>query len=149
MPDLTIGEAARASGVRVTTIRFYEERGLLPAPPRTDGGRRLYDRAAVDRLAFIHHARALGFPLDAVADLLALQDQPGQPCDAADSIARRQLAEVDRRIARLQSLRTELERMTRPHTGGTVATCRVIESLADHAHCATDHQVENGPIAPD
>lgn len=137
--DLTIGEAARASGVKVNTIRFYEARGLLPAPPRSEGGRRLYDAATVARLGFIRHARALGFPLEDIAALLALQGEPGHSCAAADSMARRQLAAVEARMAALESLRAELSRMTEACAGTDIAHCRVIESLADHAHCAGDH----------
>ncbi len=139
MADLTIGEASRQSGVRVNTIRFYEERGLLPEPPRSQGNRRLYDPAAVARLRFIRHARALGFGLEAIGDLLALQGQPGAACAAADSIARRQLLAVETRLAQLSALRDELARMTAPCDGGTVAQCRVIEALADHGLCAADH----------
>ena len=140
MRDCTIGEAARESGVRVTTIRFYEDKGLLPAPPRSGGGRRLYDRAAVRRLAFIRHARDLGFPLDAIRDLLALQDMPDHTCAEADAIARAQLEAVEIRIARLLALRGELQRM--------ISNCAVIESLADHALCATEHKVANRTIPP-
>ena len=137
--DLTIGEAARASGVKVTTIRFYESRGLLPAPPRSDGGRRLYGRTHVDRLRFIRHARDLGFALEDVSTLLSLTDRPDQSCAAVDAIARAQRAEVSRRIARLQALGAELDRMIASCEGGTVGTCQVIESLSDHARCETDH----------
>ncbi|MFN4099950.1 MAG: MerR family transcriptional regulator [Pararhodobacter sp.] len=139
MRELTIGEAAKLSGVKVNTIRFYEDRGLFPAAPRTDSGRRLYDAPAVARLAFIRHARDLGFPLEAIAELLDLQGQPGASCAPADSLARRHLATVEARIAALQALQAELIRMTDHCHGADTATCRVIESLADHAHCGTDH----------
>jgi DNA-binding transcriptional MerR regulator len=148
MPDLSIGDAAKQSGVRVNTIRFYEDRGLLPAPPRSEGNRRLYDDTAVARLRFIRHARALGFGLEAILELLALQGQPGAACTAADSIARRQLASVEARLAQLTALRAELLRMTKPHEGGTVAQCRVIETLADHGICESEHGVANGNTAP-
>ncbi|GAB1380413.1 MerR family transcriptional regulator [Pararhodobacter aggregans] len=138
MRDLTIGEAARQSGVKVNTIRFYEDRGLLPEAPRTESGRRLYDGAAVGRLAFIRHARDLGFPLEDIADLLALQGQPGTSCAPADSLARRHLASVEARIAALTALKGELTRMI-ACDGSDTAHCRVIESLADHALCAGDH----------
>lgn len=139
MPDVTIGDAARLSGVKVQTIRFYEERGLLPTPPRSEGRQRLFDGSAVSRLRFIRHARDLGFPLPAVIDLLALSDDPTRPCDRADAIATDQLAAVRRRIASLRSLEAELVRMS-ACAGSTVTGCRVIESLADHALCGTDHE---------
>lgn len=149
MSDLTIGEAARQSGVRVNTIRFYEDRGLVVAPPRSEGNRRLYDLAAVRRLRFIRHARALGFGLEAIGELLALQGQPGAACGAADSIARRQLLAVEARLAQLTALKVELQRMTEACDGGTVAHCRVIETLADHGLCITEHggvAAETGPL---
>jgi len=144
MRDLSIGHAAAASGVRVSTIRFYEERGLIPAPPRSDGGRRVYDGQAVSRLRFIHHARDLGFSLEDIGSLLALQGQPDSACSAADSIARRHLAQIDRRIAQLEGLRAELRRMTEGCDHGVVATCEVIESLSNHALCASEHRAGNG-----
>lgn len=139
-----IGEAARTSGVKVPTIRYYEEIGLLPAPPRSDGGRRLYGEADMRRLAFIRHARELGFEIDAIRTLLALQDSPDQPCAAADAIARDRLGEVERRIASLTALKAELERMVAGCAHGRVDECRVIEILADHGECRHHHTVAAG-----
>ncbi|MBB4008587.1 MerR family transcriptional regulator [Allorhizobium taibaishanense] len=133
--DIAIGEAARISGVKVPTIRYYEQVGLLPQPPRTDGNRRLYSQAQLQRLTFIRHARELGFEVDAIRTLLDLQDKPGQSCSPADSIARRRLADVEERIERLMALKAELERMITGCSHGTIAECRVIEVLADHAQC--------------
>jgi DNA-binding transcriptional MerR regulator len=132
-----LGEAA---GVKVPTIRYYEQIGLLPEPDRSAGNQRLYGQSALDRLAFIRHARELGFPLDAIRDLLSLSDRPDQSCAAADVIARAQLAEVESRLARLTALKGELERMVVQCAGGRIADCRVIEVLGDHSLCATDHQ---------
>jgi DNA-binding transcriptional MerR regulator len=131
---LAIGEAARRSGVKVPTIRYYEEIGLLPAPPRTQGNRRAYDPADLRRLAFIRHARELGFEIEAIRTLLSLQDDPGQSCATADEIARARLAEVDQRIAKLTALKGELKRMIASCAQGAVADCRVIETLADRSH---------------
>lgn len=139
MSNFTIGEAAAASGVKVTTIRFYETRGLLPAPPRSSGGRRLYAPAHVERLRFIRHARELGFLLEDVETLLTLSDRPDQPCAQVDAIARAQREDVTRRIAQLQALGAELDRMIAACAGGTVGACQVIESLADHTYCAAPH----------
>lgn len=136
MGDMSIGDAARASGVKVTTIRFYEDRGLLPSPPRSPSGRRMYDARLVARLTFIKHGRALGFDLDDIETLLGLADHPDQDCGAADSIARRQLASVTARIAQLQALAEELDRMVRHCHGGPMSHCTVIESLADHGKCS-------------
>jgi DNA-binding transcriptional MerR regulator len=139
LQDVAIGEAARRSGVKVPTIRYYEQVGLLPAPARTEGNRRLYDGADIRRLAFIRHARELGFEVDAIRTLLSLQDDPGQPCAVADAVARRRLAEVEQRIASLQALKVELERMVTGCAHGRVDECQVIEILADHGKCLHAH----------
>lgn len=126
---LSIGKLSKAAGVKVPTIRYYEQIGLLQAPGRSSGNQRLYDATALERLSFIRHARDLGFPLDAVRELLSLSGAPDQPCAAADEIASRQLAAVNARIARLTALQSELERMLHPCDQGTIADCRVIEAL--------------------
>jgi len=137
---LTIGSLSKATGCKVQTIRYYEQIGLLPAPDRSEGNQRLYEPEHLDRLAFIRHARELGFSLDAIRELLSLTDHPSQTCEAADAIARTQLKQVEIRVERLLSLKRELERMVEQCRGGTIADCRVIEVLADHSQClAGDH----------
>ena len=133
--DLGIGQLAQATGTKVPTIRDYEQVGLMPAPARTEGGQRRYGAAHVQRLGFIRHGRDLGFSLDALRDLLDLADQPARPCTEADRIAQRHLEAVNRKIASLQALRAELERMVADCAGGSIGPCRVIEVLSDHAHC--------------
>ncbi len=130
---LTIGRVAAATGCKVQTIRYYEEIGLLARPARSRGNQRLYDAAAVERLTFIRHARELGFPLEAIRDLLSLADRPEQCCAAADAIARRHLEQVEQRIARLTALEAELKRMIAQCSGGRISDCRVIEALGDPA----------------
>lgn len=134
----SIGDLAARSGTTVQTIRYYEQSGLMPSPPRTGGGQRRYARAHLDRLKFIRHARELGFSVDAIRELLRLSAHPDAPCEAADKIAAAQLAEVERKIARLNALKKELKRMTAgPH--GSLRDCRIIETLADHALCGAEH----------
>ncbi len=137
---VSIGEAARQSGVKAPTIRYYEQIGLLPAPPRTEGGRRHFDDGELHRLAFIRHARELGFEIEPIRTLLALQDNPNQPCATADAIAKARLADVEQRIRSLQALKVELELMVEGCSHGRIGGCRVIEVLADHGKCAhTQH----------
>ncbi|NPD21536.1 MerR family transcriptional regulator [Alterinioella nitratireducens] len=136
---LTIGTLARRTGTKVQTIRYYEQIGLLPEPGRTAGGQRRYSEDELDRLAFVRHSRQLGFPLDAIRELLELADYPHKPCTAADKIAQRQLQQVEQRIARLEALRAELERMVHECNGSNTADCRVLEVLRDHSECLTDH----------
>lgn len=133
MAGVPIGAAARASGVKIPTIRYYEACGLLAAPERTGSNRRLYNDADLHRLAFIRHARELGFETEAIRTLLVLQDEPRQSCVAADLIARARLAEVKQRIASLSALKLELERMIRNCKRGQVADCRVIEAVSRSA----------------
>lgn len=136
---LTIGKLGAAAGVKVPTIRYYEQIGLLPGAERSSGNQRLYPKAAQDRLTFIRHARDLGFTLEAIRDLLGLSDRPDQSCAEVDAIARAQLRAVEGRIARLHSLKAELERMVDHCAGGSIAECRVIEVLGNHRHCSSDH----------
>ena len=135
---LSIGDVARRAGCTVQTIRYYEQIGLVPLPARTSGNQRLYGRPHADRLAFIRHSRELGFPLGAIRELLELGDDPNRSCERADRIARAHLREVQKRIASLKVLKTELERMVRECGHGRIADCRVIEVLADHAKCMSD-----------
>lgn len=136
---LTIGKLGAMARVKVPTIRYYEQIGLLPAAERSAGNQRLYSRRALDRLAFIRHSRDLGFSLEAIRDLLSLSDNPDQSCAAADAIAKAQLAEVESRILRLTALKVELERMVVQCAGGRIADCHVIEVLGDHSLCTADH----------
>jgi len=140
--DLTIGRVAETADCKVQTIRYYEQIGLLPSPPRTAGNQRRYSRADVERLLFIRHARGLGFPLEAVRDLLSLSDSPDHSCDAADAIARAQLENVKGRISRLTSLKGELERMIEQCSGGQISDCRVIEALSDHSACSLEDHAD-------
>jgi DNA-binding transcriptional MerR regulator len=145
---LTIGKLGAATGVKVPTIRYYEQIGLLSEAERSAGNQRLYSREALDRLAFIRHARDLGFSLEAIRDLLSLSDNPDQSCAAADAIAKAQLAEVESRLARLGALKAELQRMVVQCAGGRIANCRVIEVLGDHSLCATDHHHPEDKATP-
>ena len=140
MPALSIGALAKATDVKVTTIRFYEQIGLLPQPLRGSNDRRIYDERTLSRLAFIKHARQLGFAVDAIRTLLQLSDNPDQSCEQANILAAEQLAAVDSKIVRLQALRGELQRVVSAACQGRVSDCRVIEVLSDHSHCVADHE---------
>ncbi|SNT75453.1 MerR family transcriptional regulator [Paracoccus seriniphilus] len=136
--QIGIGALSRETGIKVPTIRYYEKIGLVPEGDRTAGNQRRYDQADIDRLRFIRHARALGFDLAAIRELLAMSEKPQASCHEADSIAREHLAEVDRRIAQLQALREELGRMISECSPGRICDCKVINVLADHANCLHD-----------
>jgi DNA-binding transcriptional MerR regulator len=127
---LSIGEAARRTGIKVPTIRYYEQIGLLRPPSRSSGNRRRYGAAEVRRLMFIRRARELGFEIAAIRTLLALQDTPERSCHEIDAITRDHVVAIGTKIAQLDALRTELQRMLNCCGGGRTAECRVIESIA-------------------
>ena len=134
--DISIGELSRRTGVKVPTIRYYEGAGLMPRPARSEGNQRRYIAAEVSQLNFIRHARELGFEVEAIRELLALSAQPDRPCVEVDVIARRHMAEVERRIGQLVALRAELQRMLDDCDHGRVCECRVIETLAENGRCS-------------
>jgi DNA-binding transcriptional MerR regulator len=129
MQNLMIGEVSRLTGVKVPTIRYYEGAGMLPRAQRSESNRRIYDDKALKRIAFIRHARNLGFSMSDIKALIALQDNPAQSCKQADTIARARIAEVELRIRHLQSLQAELQAMIGRGCRQRVSKCRVIEGL--------------------
>ncbi len=136
---LTIGDLSRSTGVKIPTIRYYEQMGLLSHAERSEGNQRRYSSREQERLSFIRHARDLGLTIDAIRELIDLSEHPDHPCADADKIAETQLAEVRRKIARLRKLETELERITSHCHGNQVRDCYVIRALANHDLCAADH----------
>jgi len=133
--DFMIGELAKRTDTKVQTIRYYEEIGVMPKAVRANNNRRLYNESHLERLTFVRHSRELGFSLDDIRNLLKLSDQPDRPCEEVDAIARGHLANVEGKIASLQVLKAELERMVRHCKGGTVSDCQIIKVLADHNLC--------------
>jgi DNA-binding transcriptional MerR regulator len=135
---LTIGQLSRRTGVKVTTIRWYEQAGLIEEPGRTEGNQRRYGDADLERLAFIRHARNLGLGIEAIRELIELGAHPERPCADADRIAKSHLKSVRERITRLRKLEKELARIAACQ-GDTVGECHVLSALADHDQCASDH----------
>lgn len=127
---MKIGELATATATKVETVRYYEKIGLLRPPARSTSNYRDYASEHLARLSFIRRARDLGFTLEAVRELLALSDDAGQSCEAVDEIASAHLADVERKIADLSALRSELTRVLGSCRHGTIADCKIIESLA-------------------
>ncbi|MEM9763330.1 MAG: helix-turn-helix domain-containing protein [Pseudomonadota bacterium] len=136
----SIGELSKRAGVKIPTIRFYEELGLLPAPERTEGNQRRYDKAGLERLSFIKHARDLGFSIQAISSLVELQEHPDRSCQTANEIAVAHLDAVRTKIRKLRALETELVRISKGCGGkGVSEDCYVLASLADHQLCQHDH----------
>jgi len=127
---LTIGRVAKQAGIGIDAIRFYERRGLLPEPRRTESGYRLYRPATVVRLHFIRRAKALGFSLDEIVTLLALQDTGG-PKSEVKAITHRKLEQIEAKIADLERMRDVLRELDRDCSGtGDVRGCPIIETLS-------------------
>ena len=137
MQPMTIGKLSRAANVKVTTIRYYESIGLMGVPDRSESGQRLYRDMDVERLSFIRHARELGFSIDSIRALISLQTEPGHDCAEVNAIAEHQLDGVRHRLAQLQALEKELQRMVTSCRGGNVGACQVMAAINDHAACIT------------
>lgn len=136
---LSIGDLSRRTGVKIPTIRYYEQMGLIAAPERSEGNQRRYTRQELERLSFIRHARDLGLSIVAIRELAELSEDPEKPCAEAHRIAKEHLGEVRLRITRLKRLERELSRITASCEQGHVGQCNVIRSLADHRLCDTEH----------
>ena len=108
MEGLTTAQLAREGGVNVETIRYYERHGLLPKPPRTPSGYRVFSEDAVTRLRFIKRSQELGFSLHEVKDLLTLRARQGSGCADVRRKAEAKIADVDEKIRRLLEIKKAL-----------------------------------------
>jgi DNA-binding transcriptional MerR regulator len=134
---MRIGELAEQVGVNPKTVRYYEQIKLIPPAPRTAGGYREYTDSDAARLTFIKTSQRLGLSLEEVAEILRLRERGEAPCGYVRDVISHQLRSVDKRIAELRALRTELRELRAaadaiPEVDG--ATCRIIE----HVKAATD-----------
>lgn len=130
---LTIGRIAKQADVHIETIRYYERRGLLPEPPRTEAGYRLYGAESAARLRFIKQAQALGFTLEEIAELLALRVDAETSCDEVRHRAERKVAVVAEKIRSLQTIQGALEELIGACTrGGPEGECPFLTSLEQH-----------------
>jgi len=130
--SMNIGEAARASGVTAKMIRHYESIGLVKAPRRTGAGYRLYSEPEVRVLQFIHRARALGFSLEQIRDLLALWQDKRRASADVRALAQRHIGELDRRIADMAAMRRTLESLAASCHGDDRSDCPILDDLAAH-----------------
>jgi MerR family copper efflux transcriptional regulator len=129
MSTHTIGFTAKAAGVGVDTVRYYEREGLLSKAVRTESGYRLYTTADIERLQFIRKAKTLGFTLDDITELLRLQDGGGQR-DQVRAKARARIEDLNRKILDLTAIRDALAALEgQCHGRGTVASCPIIQGV--------------------
>ncbi len=130
MQKLTIGQLARQAHVNLETIRYYERRGLMPAPPRSPSGYRIYSREDLQRTRFIKRAQALGFSLREIQELLSLRVEPGSSCGQVRARVLDRIQDVERRIAELERMRTALLQLSRRCVGrGPISKCPILEEL--------------------
>lgn len=131
MEALTIGKAARAAGVNVETIRFYERRGLIEQPRKGDGYR-IYPAEMVARVRFIREAQQIGFSLREIHELLSLRADPSSDCGDVRERALAKIEEVDRKLAELERMRAALDRIVAACPGrGELRSCTILEALED------------------
>jgi len=127
---LTIGDAAKASGLSAKMIRHYEQTGLLKPSPRTAAGYRLYNNAQISQLRFIRQARSLGFSLTDIRSLLALWQDPTRESRQVKQLARHQLDEIAAKIAELQQMQQVLTMLADSCRGDGNPDCNILNQLA-------------------
>lgn len=130
MKSLTIGRLARQAGVNLETVRYYERRGLLPRPPRSASGYRLFPAEAARRLKFIRRAQELGFSLGEIRELLSLRASASAKSTDVRRRAEAKIADIDAKIRSLDSMKRTLRKLTNACEGcGPIAECPILESL--------------------
>ena len=134
MKSLTIGKLARASRVNIETIRFYERKGLLPNPPRSESGYRQFPEETLERVRFIRNAKELGFTLKEISELLSLRLVPNSTCEDVKKKAREKMREVEAKIKHLELIKTALSDLTAMCSKGPPASeCHFLEVLSSNS----------------
>ncbi len=128
---MQIGELARAAGVPIDTVRYYERHGILPAPRRRPSGYRSYGTDDVARLRFIRRAKGLGFTLGEIHELLALTGRRGRHMAGVKQAATAKLVHVERKLAELTRVRDGLRKLVAACPGhGDLAHCPIVSALS-------------------
>lgn len=129
---MNIGQLARQAGVPIDTVRYYERQHLLPTARRSAGGYRVFDSGDLTRLQFIRRAKALGFSLEEIGELLALSDQRGQDMAQVRDSAVHKLADIEQRIAELQRMHLALKQLVDACPGhGDLEQCPILTALTE------------------
>lgn len=131
MHDMTISQAARAAGVKVETVRYYERRGLIARPPKpVDGGFRRYATSTVRCIHFIKDAQSIGFSLAEISKLLSLRVQPDATCRDVRRLAEQKRVEVQERLTQLQRIADVLDELIETCPGdANLGACSILEAL--------------------
>lgn len=126
---LTIGNLSELTGVNIETIRYYERIKMLPPPPRTPGGRRVYDFSYLRKLAFMRRSRELGFSLNEIRALIRLGEPEKASCRQVRDIAEHHLDDIRAKIADLRKMERVLAKTVAQCTGTTAPVCPVMDVL--------------------
>ena len=130
MQNLTIGQLAKQANVNLETIRYYERRGLIPEPPRSESGYRQYSANDLQRTQFIKRAQALGFTLKEILELLSLRVEPGTSCKEVKGRVQAKIMNVEKRISDLEQMRAALLGLSNQCMGrGPVSKCPILDEL--------------------
>ncbi len=130
MEKLAIGQMAKQADVNVETIRYYERRGLLPAPPRNESGYRQYSREDLRRIRFIRRAKELGFTLQEIMELLSLKMEPGTACGDVKKRVDSKIVDIETRIESLKRMKAVLANLSRMCIGnGPASQCPILDAL--------------------
>ncbi len=127
---LIIGQVAKRSGIGIETFRFYERKGLVEEPPRTDSGYRQYPEDVVARIRFIRRAKELGFKLSEISELLSLRVDPDTTCADVRKQTELKIADVEEKIRALRKIKTALKKLAASCVGtGPASECPILEAL--------------------
>lgn len=146
-PHLNRGEVAEAAQVNIETLRYYERRGVIPPPNRSETNYRKYPPETVPRVRFVKHAQDLGFTLDEIKDLLSLRATRGTRAGQVRSKAAAKIADIDTRIAALQQMRAALAHLVEECSGdGPASGCTILHAIErrfGHGEQAIDKEEKN------
>lgn len=134
-PSLTISALARAAGVHVETVRYYQRRGLLAAPVKPPGSIRHYGQDAVERLRFIRHAQEIGFTLAEIRELLGLGSHA---CEETRQRAEQKMRDINQRMAGLRGMQRMLRALLRQCAAGRPDPCPLYEGLSEGRNALTN-----------
>lgn len=130
METLTVGKLAKAAGINIETIRYYERRGLIAEPERSLSGYRHYPDSVLTRMRFIRHAKDMGFTLQEIKELLDLCVDPNSPCIEVKKRAESKIAEIEEKIEHLKNMKKSLSNIASQCSGGSaISDCTIVKTL--------------------
>lgn len=127
--DFTIGHLSERTDCNIETIRYYERIGIMPAPPRSEGGRRIYQQEHVKRLMFIRRSRGLGFSIEEIRALLGLVDENSYSCGEIQALTINHINLIKNKIVDLKKLEKTLSRIASQCKGEDIPECPIIDAL--------------------